>query len=80
MRLYARHDHGQVLEMLLSEPHTTITGQTEDVLAVVFEVTWRLLRESMTDDDADALALRHLVRAHTALADAGLVVREVGES
>jgi hypothetical protein len=64
--------------MLLSEPDSAIEGPTEDVLRVIFETTWRLLRETMGDDQADAIALRHLVRVHTALADAGLVVRDYG--
>lgn len=78
MRIYSNPDARTVLEMLLAEPHSVVLGPLEDVCSILYEVTWRLLMaEGMTDDQADALARRHLVRAHTALADAGLVVRQV---
>ena len=63
-------------DMLLSEPGSRIEGATEDVLRVVFVAVLGLLEETMHGDQADAIALRSLPRVHTALADAGLVVRD----
>jgi hypothetical protein len=65
-----------IREMLLAEPNSRIEGPTEDVMRVVFETTWNLLREQLGDDVADRVALAHMVRAHGALADAGYVVRD----
>lgn len=62
--------------MLLTEPGSTVEGPTEDVLRVLFEQTWYLLRESMTDDQADRAALTLLGRLHDALTQAGFVVRQ----
>jgi hypothetical protein len=66
------------MDMLLTEPGSRVEGATEDVLRVVFVALTTLYAESMTEDQADHLALRSLPRVHTALADAGLVVRDYG--
>jgi hypothetical protein len=63
-------------EMLLTEPGSRVEGPTEDVLRVMFGALVLLYGETMTEDAADQLALRSLPRVHTALADAGLVVRD----
>jgi len=64
------------MNMLLTEPGSRIEGGTEDVLRAIFEATWYVLREQMTDDEADQLALRHLVRVHNQLTNHGYVVRD----
>jgi hypothetical protein len=65
-----------MLGMMLVEPGSRIEGATEPVLSVVFVAAWHLFRETMTDDKADALALRLLGRIHEGLADEGYVVRD----
>jgi hypothetical protein len=62
-------------DVLLCEPGSSIEGPTEDVLRVVFEATWRVLREQLGDDTADQVALRHLRVAHQLLTQEGFVVR-----
>jgi hypothetical protein len=64
------------MDMLLTEPGSRVEGATEDVLSVVFVALVELYAETMTEDAADQLGLRSLPRVHTALADAGLVVRD----
>ncbi len=63
-------------DMLLTEPGSRVEGATEDVLRVLFVALTELYAESMTEDQADRLGLRSLPRIHTALADAGLVIRD----
>lgn len=61
--------------MLLVESGSKVEGDTEDVLRVIFQATWDTLRELMPEDDADGLALRHVVRVHAYLAQHGMVTR-----
>jgi hypothetical protein len=65
-----------ISEMLLSEPGSRVEGPTEDVMRCLFEASWYLLRESMTDDQADRLALALLGRMHESLSGSGFVVRQ----
>jgi hypothetical protein len=64
------------MDMLLTEPGSRIDGPTEDVLRVIFESTWYLLRESTTDDRADDAAMRLVGRLHEALRIHGYIVRD----
>jgi hypothetical protein len=64
------------MDMLLTEPGSRIDGPTEDVLRVIFESTWYLLRESTTDDLADDAAMRLVGRLHESLRIHGYIVRD----
>lgn len=63
-------------EMLLSEPGSRIEGPTTEVLAIIFEAAWWILRSEMGDHPADQLAMRHLTMAHELLTQRGYVVRQ----
>jgi len=67
-----------LMDMLLTEPGSRIEGPTQDVLRVIFESTWYLLRESATDDQADDAAMRLVARLHEALRNHGYIVRDFG--
>lgn len=63
-------------DMMLTEPGSRVEGATEDVLFVLFEASYLLLRDFGTPTDtADKLAHQLIQRSHAALADRGYVVR-----
>jgi len=64
------------MDMLLTEPGSRIEGPTQDVLRVIFESAWYLMRESSTDDQADQAAMQLVGRLHEALKVHGYVVRD----
>ena len=65
-----------LMDMLLTEPGSRIEGPTSDVLRVIFESTWYMLRESSTDDQADEAAMRLVARLHESLRLHGYVIRD----
>lgn len=70
-------DEVTLVTMMLTEPGSRVDGPTENVLRSIFTTTVQLLEESMSADEADTLALRHLARVHADLADRGYVVRQL---
>lgn len=65
-------------EMLLTEPGSRVEGPTEDLMRVLFYVTWQAgIDYGLSMTEADQLALKVLPRIHQALGDAGLIVRDL---
>lgn len=62
---------------LIIELDRRIEGPAFDVLQVIFDTTYDVLRLTLTDNEADAIAHQHLRHIHQALADAGYIVREL---
>ena len=73
MRIEPTHT---LMDMLLTEPGSRVEGPTADVLRVIFETTWYLLRETTTDDQADQTAMMLVGRLHETLKVHGYVVRD----
>jgi hypothetical protein len=61
---------------LLIEPDRRVEGPAVDVFRVIFETTFDVLRLTLPESEADAIAHQHLRHIHEALADAGFIVRD----